>query len=98
VSPPKITGNNRFFITSHNPATRTIGFNRDIDNSFQAGISLYVFKGVLKANENPWYFVPKSVVQGGNTYLINNNGINSAIVTSPWTAFRIDTIRSSIRR
>ena len=94
VSPPKITGNNRFFITSHNPATRTIGFNRDIDNSFQAGISLYVFKGVLKANENPWYFVPKSVTQGGNTYLINNNGINSAIVTSPWTAFRIDTIRA----
>ena len=84
VDPPKII-NDKFIIISHNPTTRTIGFNRNIDNSFQANTPLYIFKGVLKPNENPWYFVPKSVTQGGVTYLINSNGINSAIVTSPWT-------------
>jgi hypothetical protein len=93
VNPPRII-NDRFFIVAHNPNTRTITFSRNLNGSFQVGTPLYIFKGVLKPSENPWYFVPKSVVQGGQTYTIDNNGINSAIVTSPWTAFRIEAIRT----
>tara|TARA_R110000764_G_scaffold165323_1_gene252262 strand:- start:2028 stop:7388 length:5361 start_codon:yes stop_codon:yes gene_type:complete len=93
VSPPRII-NDRFFIKSHNPTTRTITFSKNLNSSFQQGTPLYIFKGVLKPDENPWYFVPKSIDQGGQTYTIDNNGINSAIITSPWTGFLIEAIRT----